>query len=58
MATFPPSKGYNHNPPAPRQVTGERGPISTGSGGLVVSKAMKNASIKPSPGIEKVNSAS
>jgi hypothetical protein len=58
MAGFPPSKGNKPNPPNPSQVTGERGAISTGSGGLTASKAMKNAAIKPSPGIEKVNSAS
>lgn len=55
---FPPAKGNKPIPPAPRQVTGERGAISTGSGGLKASIAVKNAGIRPSPGIEKVNSAS
>jgi hypothetical protein len=32
--------------------------FSTGSGGLKSSIALKNAGTKPSPGIEKVNSAS
>lgn len=58
MAGFPPAKGNKPHPPNPTQVTGERGPTSTGSGGLKSSIAVKNAGIKPSPGIEKVNSAS
>lgn len=58
MLGFPPAKGNKPNPPNPTQVTGERGAISTGSGGLKSSISLKNAGIKPSPGIEKVNSAS
>lgn len=55
MAGFPPKKGGNT---APIKVVNNVSTISTGSGGLSVSKALKNANITPSPGIEKVNSAS
>lgn len=55
---FPPLKGNRPAPPAPRQTVETKAEFSTGGGGLKVSKAIKNAAIKPSPGIEKVNSAS
>lgn len=54
--SFPPStnnQSKSKTIPVVRSAT-----ISTGSGGLASSIKMKNAGTKPSPGIEKVNSAS
>lgn len=60
--SFPPTKGTKQVTTPPRQIMGSiegsTTPTSTGGGGLTASKAMKNAAIRPSPGIEKVNSAS
>lgn len=58
MSTFPPKKGNNPNPPNPPQVTGERGPISVGNGGIPASLRIKAAGTKNAPGLEKTNSAS
>jgi len=49
---FPPLKS-NKQPVSPPQVTGERGPISTGKGGIKASLKIKNASIVNAPGVEK-----
>ena len=53
MSGFPPLKGNRTNPPDPSQVTGERGPISTGNGGIKASLKIKAAGTKDSPGLEK-----
>lgn len=53
MAGFPPAKGNRPNPPTPPQVTGERGPISTGNGGIKASLKVKAAGTKNAPGLDK-----
>jgi len=53
MSGFPPLKGGRSNPPSPAQVTGERGPISTGNGGIKASLKIKAAGTVNSPGLEK-----
>lgn len=58
MSTFPPKKAGRSNPPAPAQVKGERGPISTGNGGIPASLKIKAAGSFYAPGKEKINSAS
>lgn len=54
--SFPPANGNQSKTKTIPIV--ENATISTGSGGLKSSIQIKNAGIKPSPGIEKVNSAS
>jgi hypothetical protein len=55
MSNFPPKTASSTPKTIP---VAETPAFSTGGGGLKVSKAMKNSAIRPSPGIEKVNSAS
>lgn len=50
---FPPAKNNRSTPQLPPQVSGERGPVSTGKGGLKTSIAMKNKNIVPTRGVEK-----
>lgn len=52
MAGFPPAKG-NQKPTNPPQVTGERGPISTGNGGIKTSLKVKAAGSMNTPGVDK-----
>lgn len=49
MATFPPKRG-NKAPVNPPQVTGERGPVSTGKGGIPASLKVKAAGTRPARG--------
>jgi hypothetical protein len=53
MATFPPKKGNHSSPSAPAQVTGERGPVSTGNGGIKTSLGVKAAGTKNTVGVDK-----
>lgn len=53
MSGFPPAKGNKQSVPNPPQVTGERGPISTGSGGIKASLSVKAAGTKNYPAVEK-----
>jgi hypothetical protein len=52
MTGFPPAKG-NQKPAQPTQVTGERGPVSTGTGGLKTSLRVKAAGTNNYPAVEK-----